>query len=47
MDKATQSAIAAKLLDEGEQVEAKICRGFYLCEDCCEIHFLEAPAGLQ
>ena len=47
MDKATQSAIAAKLLDEREQVDAKICFGFYLCEDCGEIHFLEAPAELQ
>ena len=47
MDKGTQAAIAAKLIDEGEQVETKICLGFYLCEDCGEIHFIEAPAELQ
>ena len=38
MDKSARSVIAAKLLDEGERVEAKICLGFYLCEDCGEIH---------
>jgi hypothetical protein len=27
MDKGAQAAIAAKLIDEGEQVEAKICLG--------------------
>ena len=47
MDKGAQGAIAAKLLDEREQVDAKICLGFYLCEDCGEIHFIEAPAELQ
>jgi hypothetical protein len=47
MDKGAQRAITAKLLYEGEQVEAKICLGLYLCEDCGEIHFLEAPAELQ
>jgi hypothetical protein len=48
MDKRVQRAIAAaKLLDEVEEIEAKICLGLYLCEDCGEIHFLEAPAELQ
>ena len=47
MDKGAQGAIAAKLLDEQEQVDAKICLGFYLCEDCGEVHFLEARAELQ
>ena len=47
MDKGAQAAIAAKLLDEGEKVPATICLGFYLCEDCGEIHFIEAPAELQ
>jgi hypothetical protein len=47
MDKGTQRTIAAKLLDERKQVDAKICLGFYLCEDCGEIHFIEAPAELQ
>jgi hypothetical protein len=47
MDKGFQGTIAAKLLDEREQAYAKICLGFYLCEDCGEIHFLEAPAELQ
>jgi hypothetical protein len=47
MDKGAQAAIAAKLIDEEEQVEAKICLGFYLCEDCGEIHFIEAPTELQ
>jgi hypothetical protein len=46
MDKGAQRAIASKLLEQGEQVEAKICLGFYLCEDCGEIHFIEAPAEL-
>ena len=46
-DKGAQAAIAAKLIDDGEQVEAKICLGFYLCEDCGQIHFIEAPAELQ
>jgi len=47
MDKGTQRAIAAaKLLDE-EEIQAKICLGFYLGEDCGEIHFIEAPAELQ
>ena len=47
MNKGTRAAIAAKLIDEGEQVEAKICLGFYLCKDCGKIHFIEAPAALQ
>jgi hypothetical protein len=48
MEKGAQRAIVAKLLDAVEQVvDAKICLGLYLCEDCGEIHFIEAPAELQ
>jgi hypothetical protein len=47
MEKGAQRAIVAKLLDAEEQVDAKICLGLYLCEDCGEIHFIEAPAELQ
>ena len=47
MDKGFQGAIVAMLLDEREQVDAKICLGFYLCDDCGEIHFIEAPAELE
>jgi hypothetical protein len=47
MDKGAQRVIAAKLVEEGEEGEAKICLGLYLCEDCGEIHFIEAPAELQ
>jgi len=47
MDKDAHGVIVAKLLDQVEQIEATICLGFYLCEDCGEIHFIEAPAELQ
>jgi hypothetical protein len=47
MDKGAQGAIVAKLLDQGEEIKAKICLGLYHCKDCGEIHFLEAPAELQ
>ena len=47
MDKGLQGAIAAKLLNEREEVEEKICLGVYLCEECGKLHFLEAPAELQ
>jgi hypothetical protein len=32
--KVVQGAIFAKLLDQGKEVEAKICLGFYHCKDC-------------
>jgi hypothetical protein len=47
MEKGAQRAIVVKLLDAAEQTDAKICLGLYLCEDCGEIHFIEAPAELQ
>jgi hypothetical protein len=47
VDKVSHGAFAAKLIDERGQADAKICLGFYLCEHCGEIHFLEAPAELQ
>jgi len=46
MDKGLQGAIAAKLLNEREEVEQKHCLGAYLCEQCGKLQYLDVPTAL-